>query len=239
MAERKPHLKPEAWIKIRTRYELGESVTELGKQYGIAKQTICSRARRHKWAKKGSASDELVAKAKAKIETKLGEEYEALVTEVNVQSIEDYRYVSKFARHLMVQQKNRVMAIENASAYDEAQYYAEHKAKRTAILVKEGRDIGEPRPFIPLDIGKEIYRLNQIVDVMDKATIKSTRYLLGIEGKSIAPDQNSIADDGLCQMIDTGTRLYKEQIRRNEAEYREQIRAEIRAELEKEMANAK
>ena len=86
------------WAEIKAKYQLGERVTDIAKEYEIGKSTISQRARRHSWGDHGSLKDEIAREVTDETKDKLKANYKEVVQ----QHSDDYEFVRKLIMKLAV-----------------------------------------------------------------------------------------------------------------------------------------
>lgn len=195
-SRKRKHLPPQVWVEIRTGYEYGDNVREMAKKYKISHTTIIQRAKRHGWAKWGSEAEKAFKAAKEKRAEEIADEYEKAVREINEKQLKLYRATADYATFLLDQSIKKTKAIVALS---------EHEAKAAAIT--------SDLPIIPRDTGKEIYRLDKIVDIYDKAMLRAERYLLGIEEAPILKKDKTSGVNEIRDVLEQARKDYGEELK--------------------------
>ena len=93
----KSKLSAHQWAKVQARYEAGDKITIIAKDYGLKAPAIYMRARRKGWKKHGSLREEVIAGAREKTVEKLKESFAAEVEKANERHSNMYKLAEKAA----------------------------------------------------------------------------------------------------------------------------------------------
>lgn len=83
------------WLIIQGRYEKGDSVRGLAREYGINPATICNRAKKYGWLEHGSLNKEAINKARTEITDDLGATYKTLAKQAIGNHYKLFRYIQQ------------------------------------------------------------------------------------------------------------------------------------------------
>ncbi|MGD0276251.1 MAG: hypothetical protein ABSB79_09385 [Syntrophales bacterium] len=86
----KVNLTPQAWANVQDRYEAGQKVSDIAKEYGIGERSIYHRAKSENWKQHGALRVDHILKAKADV----GEE----ISEGDVNTIERHNTKDKILK---------------------------------------------------------------------------------------------------------------------------------------------
>ncbi|WP_408998166.1 helix-turn-helix domain-containing protein [Syntrophus buswellii] len=182
---KRKHISLEEWAHIRTRYEMGVPIADIAKVAGCSVSNIKKYSKRHKWSPHGSMSDSMIAAARKAASKRIKGVFENTAQEVVEKHLSAFRHVQDIAQQLMTGIWERV---EFANASYEA-------AKSNGEILA------------PPDTGNEIYRLNQVADVLKKS-MEAERMLLGISGDSIKEEDSGIS--AVCLILEQARQDYSD-----------------------------
>ncbi|MGD0276603.1 MAG: hypothetical protein ABSB79_11245 [Syntrophales bacterium] len=151
-----------AWAEIQARYESGENVTELAKEYGITHPAISNKAKRKGWGKHGSLRTEAIDGARTKVKEELQLSYEEIAKQVNEKYLSMFQNIQEAAMMILDNLWQRLKALDEQNEYMKAE------------AIKRG----DPHPPIPLDTGNDVYVYAQLMNIICKC-VNEERKLLG------------------------------------------------------------
>lgn len=89
------------WLIIQGRYEKGDGVRALAKEYGISPSTICNRAKSFGWLAHGQLKEDAIQAAREKIREDFGSSYKEMAKQAVSNHYKLFRYIQQLAVKLL------------------------------------------------------------------------------------------------------------------------------------------
>lgn len=190
---RKSRLTPESIAKMQYEYEAGKPVREIARRYGIKVGTIYHYASKLTWGKHASKREEIVEIAREKVREEVIKGYAEVVKEVNDRHLLAFRKAADVAQTLMADLWERLKWARQKTAYQNAEWE------------RDGRKGVPPQP---VNTGKEVYALNQIVLTLKAALIEGERFILGLKDGAIEKDDPTSGAREITRILKEARQAY-------------------------------
>lgn len=199
------YLDQKAWAEIQARYDTGESLKSIAKDYGIDLSTISKRAKRNFWKGHGELATSALAEAREKAKEEITDSYEQKIKENNERQLKELINLKALAQKAMFI-LNKRMDVKLAVANSHGKY--------EEILDKiEKGEISEKELLKSMpDVTREIYSIAALIQSLKTATMDYERVILGMED---APAIKKETYDGLARMaqiFEESSRLHWDQV---------------------------
>lgn len=89
------HLGSHVWLIIQGRYEKGDSVRGMAKEYGISASTICNKAKKCGWLDHGQLKEEAISATREKIKDEFSSSYKEMAKQAVGNHFKLFRYIQK------------------------------------------------------------------------------------------------------------------------------------------------
>lgn len=170
-------LPEKTWVIIQGRYEKGDGVRALGREYGINPSTISNRAIRCGWLHHGALREEAITEVREEVKEEFKQSYKALAKAASGNHFKLYRYGQQLGLRLL-------QAVES--------------------------NLNEPDPSKKIQINREVYQLNTIMQTVQVA-INGERTALGMDTMKWEDES-----DGFDKFIDAVNEMRKRKLEREQ-----------------------
>lgn len=150
------------WAEIQARYETGESLSELARDYDVSVPTISKRAKKYEWKRADDIYAEAMAEARETVKERVRSDYQEKIERANENQQKLFQFSQKFAFEMMQQlyQSLEAFRIERE----------EEMKKQRALAEARGETNFTPKPVFK-SLGKLPYEARATYDMLRDAVM--------------------------------------------------------------------